>query len=228
MPDFGWEESLYQKFRETDKEHHLPANKKENVFQEGDDAMMRFARAVSSVPGKRLWDFQKELLNLIMTLVVPSMYFNIWNRYRDKVLARYNLTLNDLLIIASTGAPRRAGKSTLLQLVAAALAITTPTCKNGDYPFGVGLVSINLGASKKMIDDILDIIDKMPNKPEGITIHSNATFIKITFADGRDNRIYGFQTGQVSCCFERVGKERGEKEERKWERSGIGKHGLER
>jgi hypothetical protein len=112
------------------------------------------------------------------------------------------------LIIASTGAPRRAGKSTLLQLVAAALVICTPTCKNGDYPFGVGLVSINLGASKKMIDDILDIIDKMPNKPEGITIHSNATFIKVTFADGRDNRIYGFQTGQVSCLEEERRKER--------------------
>lgn len=201
MPNFGWETSLYERFKETDKAHHLPPNKNNDVFQEGDDAIMNFARTVSSVPGKRLWDFQKELLNLIITLIVPTMYFNIWNRYRDKVLARYGLTLNDLLIIASTGAPRRAGKSTLLQLVGAALAITSPTCKHGEYPFGVGLVSINLGASKKMIDDILDIIDKMPNKPDGITIHSNATFIKITFADGRDNRIYGFQTGQVSFGY---------------------------
>jgi hypothetical protein len=86
----------------------------------------------------------------------------------------------------------------LLQMVALAMALTTPTRKHGEYAFGIGLVSVNLGASKKMISDIVDLLESLPNKPPGISIHSNATFIEITFPDGRTNRIYGFQRGPVS------------------------------
>lgn len=155
--------------------------------------MMQFARTISSIEGYRLWDFQRQILFLVFVLCIPTMYINIWNKHQKGVLLRY--VVSHLLYISSTCSTRREGKSTIFQMIAAALVLCAP--RRSDYPFGIGIFSINLAASKKMINDIGKILLSM-KRPVGVTIHIYSTLIIVKFPDGKENRIYGFQTGEVS------------------------------
>jgi hypothetical protein len=190
---FNWSEAYYTDYAESASDGNS-----DDVFREGDEAMLNFARTISSIPGLRLFEFQRELLPLALLLAIPTMYFNIWYKYRKQVLARYGLTEADLRYIVSACAARRDGKSTFFQMLAAALVLTAPRRRHGEYAYGIGLVSINLEASKKMIGDIERLIHSIPNKPEGIKIYKTATRIRVLFPDGESNIIYGFQTGEVS------------------------------
>lgn len=193
-----WVNKLYDRYKSTEQ---IYIDKKNgvtrSVFDEGDDAMMRFARSISSVPGKRLWDAQKIMLDPILSMIISHAYYNQWPSHRDVILRRYGWTSQTFPIMITAEAPRRGGKSTTMQLVAACLVTTMPTRKT-DYAFGVGVVSVNMDASKKMLADIHDIIQLMPNLPKGIQIYVTTKFIGIIYPDGRQNRIYGFQTGKVS------------------------------
>ncbi len=184
---------MFEWTTETYDEYEKSKEDKKDIYSEGDEAMMNFARTVSSMEGYRLWDYQRQILFLIFSLAIPTMYINIWDKHQKSVLLRY--LIDTLLCISSTSATRREGKSTIFQIIAAALALTAPR-RNG-YPFGIGIFSINLQASKKMIQDIEKIIMSMKHPP-GVTVHATATMIIIKFPDGKENRIYGFQTGDVS------------------------------
>jgi hypothetical protein len=195
---FEWSSEVYTRYADSKENNTDNSNssKEDAIFADGDRAMINLSRYLSSI--HRLFEYQKQLAPLAFLLAIPTMYYNIWHKYRRQILARYGLTEAQLYSMISTTATRRDGKSTFFQLLVAALALASPPRRHGEYAFGLGIVSINLEASKKMITDIERILQMMPNKPDGIRIHKTATKIIITFPDGRQNIIYGFQTGEVS------------------------------
>ena len=118
---FDWSETTYKSY---DQSKNDTKSVDSDVFHEGDMAMLRFARVLSSV--FRLFEFQKQLAALAFILAIPTMYFNIWSKYRRQVLARYGLTESQLYSMVSACATRRDGKSTFFQLLAAALVLCSP------------------------------------------------------------------------------------------------------
>lgn len=189
---FSWSDTTYDSYEKSKVDAKSVDT---DIFHEGDIAMLMFATVISSV--YRLFEFQKQLVALTCILAIPTLYFNIWSKYRRQILARYGLTEQELYSMVSACASRRDGKSTFFQLLAAALVLCSPPRRNSEYSFGIGIVSINLEASKKMIRDIEKIIHMIPDKPEGIKIQKTATKIIVTFPNGLQNIIYGLQTGEV-------------------------------
>lgn len=184
---FDWTTETYSSYEKSKVE-------KKDIYTEGDEAMMQFARTVSSIEGYRLWDFQRQILFLVFVLCIPTMYVNIWNKHQKTVLLRY--VVDHLLYISSTCSTRREGKSSIFQMIAAALVLCAPP--RSDYSFGIGIFSINLDASKKMIGDIGKILLSM-KRPDNVTdIKIFSTKIIVIFKGGKRNIIYGFQTGEVS------------------------------
>jgi hypothetical protein len=196
---FRWTTSLYKNYRKT-----IPVPINDQIisrisvdeFKEGDDAMEKFSRTICSFAGYRLYEYQRQLLNLSINLAVPILYYNIWNTRKTQILKRY--AIDKLYSIVSTSAPRRDGKSTFLELFAATLLICAPPRKKA-YRYGIGYVSINLGASKKVVKDIDDLLNSVDLTQYGIV--SKVTVvdrIKVYFKDGSFNELIGFQSGDVS------------------------------
>lgn len=191
---FNWSEGFLQEyFDEENSFYDLPhENEGDSIFKQGDDAMREFCRVLTEIPGYDPFEYQLTLMNIIVELAIPTFYWNVWKDHKQAVLERYGV--NRIPTITSSCASRRDGKSTFFQMVVAALLLCSPPRK--DYTYGIGLVSINLAGSKKMIEDIGNML-KTINYP-GVKIDVTATRIEVTHPCGGVNRAFGFQTGNVS------------------------------
>lgn len=185
---FRWSKKFVSEyFRETQK-------KTQDVYHVGDVAIRLFAMLLVTIPRLDPMEYQLSLMNVIIELAIPTFYYYIWTNMKASILKRYSVS--SLPIITSSQAPRRDGKSTFYQMVVCALLLCAPVRK--DYVYGIGLVSINLEGSKKMIDDIYRMLQSI-NWP-GVEIYATKTKIEVRHKDGI-NRVYGFQTGNVSEVY---------------------------
>ena len=195
---FDWSENFLHEFFEEDSIYGDDGE--HSIFKQGDAAMREFCRILTEIPGFDPFEYQLTLMNIIVELAIPTFYWNVWKDHKQAALERYGLSRTPT--ITSSCASRRDGKSTFFQMVVCALLLCSPPRK--DYTYGIGLVSINLAGSKKMIEDIGNMLRAI-NYP-GVRINVTATRIEVIHPCGGMNRAFGFQTGNVSLlCDEVVG-----------------------
>jgi hypothetical protein len=161
-------------------------------FKEGDESIVKFCRTVMNIPGYKPYGHQIAIINNVLNMALGQFYRKEFQKNYSAVLQRFNVLRN--ILITSATIPRQEGKSTAVQMIAAALALTVPTRKEG-RPYGIGIVSINLKGTYKMIQDIENMLTSI-NYP-GVRIEKTADLIIVYFPDGRFNFIKGFQTGEV-------------------------------
>ena len=168
---------------------------KEDIFSKGDNTIKEFCKVITRIPGFSPYEYQLNLMSIVLEMIIPTFYWYMWQDYKSIVLKRYNQ--KSIPQICSSCAARRDGKSTFFQMVCIGLALCVPRRQN-EYRYGVGLVSINLNGSIKMIQDIYDMM-LLLNYP-GVKIVHTATKIIVKHSDGI-NAILGFQTGEVSLIY---------------------------
>lgn len=186
---WDWSGDLYDEYFKKKKRRngHISIN----PLQDGDDAMRNFCQVLMSVPGYYPMDFQIEILSIFGKMALSTIYYKYWAKYQREIKEQYgNLRIP---IIGSTKASRRDGKSTAFQLVIAALLLCAPP--RTDYCYGIGIVSNNLAGSKKMIEDIIDLFNKMDTSH--VKISSTATKIFVEHKNGI-NKLFAFTTKNVS------------------------------
>jgi hypothetical protein len=184
---------------EFQKQYYL--EHKKDIFYEGDEAMKLFVDIMTTIPNYEPFEYQLTLMNVIVEITIPIFYPDLWKEHKNRILKDYGY--KKICSIISSSASRREGKSTTLIMAAVALLLSAVRKKG--YRFGIGIVSINFEASKKVIRDVFNMLvslgidtDKTKYKVE-----RNAKGIKVHFLDSNGksmyyNEIIGYQTGEVS------------------------------
>jgi len=184
----NWIDDLHEDyFRKTEE--------KEDIFLKGDNAIKDFCKVMTRIPGYNPYEYQLNLMNVVIDSLIPTFYWYIWQDHKKVILRRYGKKRIEQ--IYSSCASRRDGKSTFFQMVCVGLALCVPRRVN-EYRYGIGLFSINLQGSKKMIEDIYNML-KLVSYPD-VTIEKTKTNIRVYHKDGM-NEILGFQTGEVSFIW---------------------------
>lgn len=186
MTDFSWIEKLNDDFYDV-------SETSDDMYAVGDAAFEEFCTALTKFPNYNPFEYQLSLMNLILPAAIATYYFYIWNDYQNTILKRFGLL--SIPSLMTSCASRQDGKSTTFQILTAALLLTVPR-RTKSYRFGVGIVSNNFIGSKKMINDVYNLLNSVKDQYPNVKIQKNATDILVYHKDGM-NQVRGFQTGEV-------------------------------
>lgn len=169
-----------------------------NKILMGDRVVLEFCELMSSVTGYEWFDYQDMLLKVFLHCGIPNMYWEEWSVKQNIILERFGLTEVHSQMISETA--RREGKSTIMVATSFGFAATVRPRKS--YPFMQGFVSVGLEASKRMIRDAINLIDKFQHNRHKIRVTHTKLWIIVSHYDENDryigsNIIRAYQTGQV-------------------------------
>jgi len=167
----------------------------DDIFKEGDEAILKFLKIVSNIKGFELYEYQVHLLNVITDMALPVFFYDIWLTYQSQIKKRYRVE-KSYSIVASLSS-RREGKTTFIMMMALCMALSSPKRKNG--VFRQGIVSINFDHSKQVMKDIMNLYSLVPNeyKTTIVSVEKLATKITFTHKNGAVNIIQAYQSGEV-------------------------------